>query len=177
MSVGISRLACAMVLALPMTAFALDDSTKALMMEALTRGTAEMPLEADGAYARAVAAVRAHTGDSGPVVLYAQRVRMFKDQPRCGRVRFVVGQPTAHQAWPEMGGQLNLCENGDPPQRECRNAPGKLVLASARCADGSAPVDTREVKQAIDDAVAAGSLRPQDAAKLMPPPKRRPEQR
>jgi hypothetical protein len=177
MHIRLPLLVSSLLLALPTASYALDDSARDLMSEALVHGSAQMPLDADGMFGRAVTAIRASTNDAGPVVLYTQRLQMFKDQPRCGRVLFVVGQPSAHQVWPELGGQLNICENGDPPQRVCRNAPGKLVLANARCSDGTTPIDTPEVKQAIDAAVAAGSMKPEDAAKLMQQPSNRPARR
>ena len=79
----------------------------------------------------------------------------FKQQPRCGRVQFALGQPTAKIVFAAFAGQMNVCEDGQPPLRTCPDRPGVLVPATGSCKDGRPPVDTEEVAVAIR---AAGGL-------------------
>lgn len=153
--------------AIPGISYADDASPKSVLTDAVTSGSASAPLDDNGQYAAVIAAVKKKTGSDGPLMIYASRILTFKQQPRCGRVAYVIGQPSANLAWPDMGGQLNICDNGDPPLRMCKGEPDTLVLSNSQCADRSAPVDTPEVAAAIQAALAAGSMSPEQAAKMV----------
>ncbi len=159
-------LALALSLALAQSsANAAPDGPQSVLTLALTNGSASAKLDDNGQYAAAIAAIHKRTGDTGPVVVLARRVQSFKDQPRCGRVAFVVAQPSSKILWTDMGGELNICEDGNPPLRACKANPRKLVLPDSACSDGSTPVDTAEVAAAIRRATAAGGLDPREAAR------------
>nr|AJL34949.1 hypothetical protein pBPS066 [Burkholderia pseudomallei] len=142
-----------------------NDGPQSVLTLALANGTASAPLDEHGQYAQAISAIQARTGDHGPVVVLARRVATFKEQPRCGRVAYIVAQPTSHIAWTDMGGELNICDDGNPPLRMCKAQSGKLVLPDSNCSDGSTPVDTPEVAAAISSAISAGGLDPRAAAR------------
>lgn len=129
--------------------------------DALKSGTAQTRLPYKAPLDQLTLKLQQMTHDAGPILVKAERVRYFQQQSHCGRVRFILFQPSSNTAWPELGGQLNICEDGSPPWRICKSNPMRLVLHTERCSDGSAPVDTPEVEQAIKEAVASGSvLRP-----------------
>lgn len=132
--------------------------------QAAMDGEASATIPDDGEFSAAVKIVKSRTGDNGPVVLVARRLVKFEQQPQCARVGFVIGQPSARVLYTDMGGQLNICANGEPPQRMCKSHPSKLVAPDTPCPDGSMPVDTPEVAAAIAAALATGSLSPQKAA-------------
>lgn len=168
MRLTISALAVsAIALVLPAVGHAADDSPKSVLTQAVVDGKANAPLDDNGQFAAAIASIKQRTGNDGPVMLYAARILTFKEQPRCGRVAYVIAQPSAHLAWPDMGGQLNICEDGQPPLRMCAGHPDKLVLANSLCPDRSTPADTSEVTAAIQAAVAGGSMTPEDASKMV----------
>jgi hypothetical protein len=144
---------------------AANDGTENVFVRAVIDGSASSPLPDIPQFQNAIKIVRQRTGSEAPLTMYAMRVARFRQQPQCGRVLFLIGQPATHTAWKDMGGQLNICENGDPPQRMCNGSPGKLVPAEAACSDGSRPVDTPEVAAAIQTAVAQGSITPDEFAK------------
>ncbi|HDR9757823.1 TPA: hypothetical protein QDC44_001946 [Burkholderia cepacia ATCC 25416] len=159
-------LALALSLALAQsTANAVTDGPQSVLTLALVNGSASAQLDDNGQYATVISAIHQRTGDRGPVVVLARRVVSFKEQPRCGRVAFIVAQPSSSIAWSDMGGELNICDDGDPPLRICKANPGKLVLGESACADGSPPVDTPEVAAAIKNALAAGGMDPREAAR------------
>ncbi|WP_175816904.1 hypothetical protein [Burkholderia diffusa] len=141
------------------------DGPQSVLTLALANGSASAPLDAHGQYAQAISAIQTRTGDHGPVVILARRVAAFKEQSRCGRVAYIVAQPTSHIAWTDMGGELNICDDGNPPLRMCKAQAGKLVLPDSVCPDGAAPVDTPEVSAAISSAISAGGLDPRAAAR------------
>ncbi|MDF0506650.1 hypothetical protein POK33_38515 [Burkholderia cenocepacia] len=144
---------------------AATDGPQSVLTLALANGSATAKLDDNGQYAEAIAAIHKRTGDNGPVVVLARRVVEYKEQPRCGRVAFIVSQPSSNIAWSDMGGELNICDDGNPPLRTCKGNPGKLVLPDSACADGSSPVDTPEVAAAIENAATAGGLDPREAAR------------
>jgi len=88
----------------------------------------------------------------------AQRVVRFTQQSRCGRVRFALAQPASKKVWPAFGGQMNVCEDGQPPLRTCPEHQSVLVPATSVCATGKPPVDTEEVAAAIRAATNAGAI-------------------
>lgn len=144
-----------------------DDAPSSVFTEAIVDGAASAPLANDGKFASALAAIRKRTGDNGPVVLFARRVSKFVQQPQCGRVAYIVGQPSAHVLYTDMAGQFNICADGDPPLRMCKGQPDKLVPPTAICPDLSRPVDTPEVAAATQAAIAAGGMTPQQAAQAV----------
>lgn len=123
---------------------------------ALATGEASSPLPELGPAARAIQALKTMARDDGPIYIEAKRVVRFIQQPKCGRVAFQITQPSSGKAWADLGGQMNICEDGTPPLRVCKADPAKLVMADSRCPDLSMPQDTPEIEQAIRQAVAAG---------------------
>jgi len=118
-------------------------------VEALITGRGQALFPESPAFASVREALNRQTGDAGPIVVKTERVARFASQPHCGRVAYVVAQPSSHTVWPNLGGQLNLCEDGLPPLRQCHGRPGTLVPPTRPCADGSTPEDTPEVAAAI----------------------------
>lgn len=129
-----------------------------VFVRAVVKGAASAPLSNGPETQSARQAVERRTGSNAPLYIEAKRIVRFAQQPSCGRVVFIIAQPATHTAWQDMGGQLNICSDGEPPMRACRGAPDKLVPAEAACADGTRPVDTAEVNAAIQDAIRGGSL-------------------
>lgn len=159
--------ACAIAFVAPGIVHAADGLPESVLTQAVVEGKASAPLDDNGQFSTAIAAIRKKTGNDGAVMIYAARVLTFSQQPRCARVAYVIAQPDAHLAWPDMGGQLNICEDGQPPLRMCDGHPGRLVLANSLCPDRSTPVDTPEVAAAIQAAVAAGGMTPEDASRMV----------
>ena len=129
-----------------------------VIVRALVDGRASEPLPDLPMLRQAVVAMQQQAGDSGPIVVQAMRMQRFVQQARCGRVVFGMSQPSSHKAWPALGGELNICEDGLPPLRMCKDRPNILVPASSNCRDGSAPQDTTEVASAISAALNRGGL-------------------
>lgn len=144
-----------------------DAAPSSVFTQAIMDGEATAPLSNDGQFAKAIAAIKHRTGDSGTVVIYATRVAKFQQQPHCGRVSYVIGQPSSHTAYRDMAGQFNMCDDGSPPLRMCAGHPEKLVPYDSICADMTRPVDTPEVAAAIAAALAAGGMTPEQAAKMI----------
>jgi hypothetical protein len=127
------------------------------MVQALREGRATAPLpESEGAQLVAQK-IKEKTASSGEVTVEFMRVARFQTQPRCGRVGYGLYQRSSNTFWGQFGGQMNICDDGMPPQRQCKGQPD-LVPVGTLCKDGSQPVDTPEVKTAIEKAVAGGSL-------------------
>jgi hypothetical protein len=152
-------------LAVPGIGHAEGETPKSVLTTAVVKGSASAPLLDIPQYAKMIQAVQQRTGSSGPLMIYAQRMTSFKDQPRCGRVAYIIAQPSSNMAWSQMGGQLNICDNGDPPWRMCNGDPRKLVPANADCPDHSATADAPEVAAAIQAALDHGGLTPEQALK------------
>lgn len=127
---------------------------------ALKDGAGDGPVPPMPMLERATQLIQQKTGSSGDVSLKVYRVTRFKSQPACGRVSFGLYQASTRTFWGQFGGQLNVCDDGTPPLKVCAGSP-ELVLADRLCRDGSHPVDTAEVKQAIEDAKKAGGLSPE----------------
>lgn len=134
-----------------------------LFVEALQSGRASSPLPVDRPFKSGVAAIEARTGRHGQVEILAWRIERFTQQSKCGRIGFIPYQATSNSAFPEMGGELNICEDGMPPLRVCANV--GLVPYTAKCPDGTAPQDTDEVKAAIAAALSRGGLTQQQVAR------------
>jgi hypothetical protein len=135
-----------------------------IFVDALQHGEASAPIPTVGRMGEAVHMLQKQARDPGPVYMRAKRVARFVDQSRCGRVTFMVEQPSSHKAWGNLGGALNLCEDGQPPLRVCKDRPLVLVPHTAHCADGSAPMDTAEVADAIRVSLTAGFITPKEAS-------------
>lgn len=126
--------------------------------EALTKGQASVELPNDQQFAPLVQAIRGRTGSNGQIMVFAKLITRFKEQPTCGRVAFLVSQPSAHIAWDDLGGQLNICQDGLPPKKMCKSHPGHFYSVGASCPDGTPAQDTAEVEAAIKQALATGGL-------------------
>jgi len=125
--------------------------------QALIEGSATSPLPS---YKQLDAVVQTHqkkTHDTGPVLIQAKRLFRFQQQSRCGRIIFSIVQPS-NGAVLTNGGQLNVCEDGLPPWRICKNNPKILISPQDHCSDNSELQDTPEVEQAIKTALANGDL-------------------
>jgi len=127
-------------------------------VEALITGHGQSPFPESPAFASVLQALHRQTGDAGPIVVEATRVVRFASQPNCGRVAYVVAQPSSHKVWSGLGGQLNLCQDGLPPLRQCPGRPATLVPPMRRCSDGTAPEDTPEVAAAIRASIEHGQV-------------------
>lgn len=140
-----------------------ETSAPNVFAQALVVGEASAPAPSEPLFQKAFAAVRARTGDPGPLVLIAKRVTRFAGQSRCGRVAFALAQPSSHKVFPQLGGEINVCEDGLPPLQVCADQPSILVPPSAHCANGTRPHNTAEVDAAIQSSIARGSLSPEQA--------------
>lgn len=149
-------LTCMLALLLPAVAHA-QMPPESPMVQALREGRATAPLpESQGAQLVAQK-IKEKTGSPGEVTIEFVRMVRFQTQPRCGRVGYGLYQKSSNTFWGQFGGQMNICEDGTPPQRQCKGQSG-LVAPDTPCQDGSQPFDTAEIKTAIARAVAGGSL-------------------
>lgn len=137
---------------------AMNTESLNLFVRALKSGSASAPLPHDGQFGPAIKTIQKLAGDQGPIMIEAWRISRFKQQALCGRVGFTIVQPSSKRSWPELGGQLNICESGTPPWRMCKDKPNVLVPPDQRCPDKSNSVDTPEIAKAIETALASGSL-------------------
>lgn len=96
--------------------------------------------------------LKRRSGNPGEIKLSVRSLFRFKQQPKCGRVIFFLSQPATSTAWIDTGGQINVCEDGNPPLRTCRATPSLLTPPNSTCPDGSRPIDTAEIAQAISQA-------------------------
>jgi hypothetical protein len=140
-----------------------------VFIEALKEGDATTPLPNDDKYTPLKKALQNRTGDSGEIYIKAHRVLRFKQQARCGRVVFAITQPSKNPAWADLGGQLNICDDGAPPWRVCKDAPNILVPPNGRCDDKSEPQETAEVRDAIASALKNGGISIDQARKASKP--------
>jgi hypothetical protein len=131
--------------------------------EALIKGEAQAPLPNDRIFAGLKELIQKKTGDSGDIIIKAFRIQQFKTQANCGRVGFIIMQPSSNIALPELGGQLNICNDGQPPLRECKETPGQLYQPDHKCPNGKPAVDTHEAAEAINQALKSGGLSHQQA--------------
>lgn len=125
-------------------------------VQALVNGRAESAMPNSKAISPQIIALQKITNNKGPITLLGQRVKRFSQQQRCGRVLFIPYQAASNTAWPQLGGQLNVCEDGLPPWQMCGNDP-HLVPPGHKCKDGTLAHNTQEVEAAIQEAIAAGS--------------------
>lgn len=130
--------------------FGSDKGAPNVFAAALIHGRAAAPIPLrPGQFTKIVQNLQAHSGSMEPVSILAARVLSFKQQPRCGRVQFALGQPASKIVFAAFGGQMNVCEDGQPPLRTCEDRPNVLVPATGVCPNGKSPVDTEEVAAAI----------------------------
>jgi hypothetical protein len=125
--------------------------------QALIEGEASAPVPQNQQLASMIQVLQAQTHDTGPVIIQAKRLFWFKQQARCGRVIFSITQPSSGTVLP-IGGQLNVCEDGLPPWRVCKDNPSVLIAPQDHCQDNSDPQDTPEISKAIKDALAKGDI-------------------
>lgn len=126
--------------------------------EALINGEARSPLQDQAELQAAVKHLQEQAQNSSPLIIQVRRVKRFQQQPKCGRIAFFITQPDSGSLWPDIGGQLNICEDGTPPQRVCANKPDVLISSSEKCSDNTEPQDTLEIKEAIRVALDEGGL-------------------
>jgi hypothetical protein len=127
-----------------------------VVVRALLSGSSLEPLPLSPEATKVIQVLQQQSGNPGPIAIAAWRLARFTQQEHCGRVAYALSQPSTKRVFTAFGGELNICEDGQPPLRECAAHPGVLVPATSRCTDGSAPQDTSEVAQAIRDAIARG---------------------
>lgn len=149
--------------------FALGQPINGVFAQALMDGEATAPIPSNSQIEVMIQQVKEATRDNSPLMIKATRLYKFKQQSRCGRIKFIIIQPTSGFILP--GGQLNVCDDGAPPWRVCKNNPGELIPAHEYCADGSIPQDTQEVADAIKDALAHGELSQEQVAQKLKSPK------
>jgi len=153
----------AIVLLLTSAHLRAGDELSNVFIQALKNGEASTPLANEERFLPIKKELQARTGDDGEIYIKAQRVLRFTQQARCGRIVFAITQPSKNIAWIDLGGQLNICEDGTPPWRLCKDKPNVLVPPNGTCADKSEPQDTPEVKAAIEKALANGGLTKEQA--------------
>ena len=127
------------------------------MVRALRDGHASAPLPESKGAQLVAQKIREQTGSAGDVTVEFVRIVHFETQPRCGRVGYGLYQHSSRTFWGQFGGQMNICEDGAPPQRLCKGQPA-LVAPDTLCQDGSRPIVVPEVQAAIARAVASGSM-------------------
>ena len=98
--------------------------------------------------------LKAQTKSDESLYLIVERLLTFKSQTQCGRIKFWLEQPATKTKWEQLGGELNICEDGLPPWGICPNT--QMAPITSKCADGSPPQQTAEVKEAIQSAVDRG---------------------
>jgi hypothetical protein len=152
------KLIAASIMLCALFSAAAQDVPISIFTEALEKGSATTDLPLDDKFASLAKAIKDRTGDDGPIVIYAKLIKRFSIQKNCGRIAFVVAQPSAHIAWDDLGGQLNICEDGQPPKKECKSDPAQLYPAGAICPDGTHSQNTTEVEEAIKQALSTGGL-------------------
>ncbi len=137
--------------------YAMDPSIS-VFTAALIDGEASAPLPPNQEIEHMAQAMQAQTKNTGSLVIQARRVLRFKQQPQCGRIVFFIAQPASGTEWKNLGGQLNICEDGTPPWRICKNDPNRLIPPDGACPDHAPLQDTAEVAAAIQAALDSGNL-------------------
>lgn len=122
-------------------------------VEGLTNGKFKSEFN-DPRFLRAAKELKEQTKSDAPLYLVVERLLTFKTQARCGRIKYWIEQPSTQTKWEQLGGELNICEDGLPPWGNCPN--NQIAPINSKCADGSSPQQTAEVKEAIQAAVNRG---------------------
>lgn len=159
------RGSCLYVLLLALAMFCFSAQAQSTLADtpfvaALKDGVAEGPPPPMEMLPLAIKAIQDKTGNKGDITVKAFRIVRFKSQPACGRVSFGLFQASTHTFWGQFGGQLNVCDDGTPPMKMCAGSPA-LVLPNRFCKDGSHPIDSPEILQAIATAVKQGGVTPE----------------
>ena len=144
------------------------ETGKGVFVDALVNKTASGPIASFPAIQATVKELQASTRDSSPLEIRAQLLQRFTQQPKCGRIVFAVAQATTQTVWPQMGGQLNICEDGLPPLRVCADRPAVLVPPNSKCDSGKIAQDTPEVAKAIAAALKSGNITSEQAGGYNP---------
>ena len=127
------------------------------MVRALREGRATAPLPGSRGARLVAQKIMEQTGSTDEVTVEFLRIVRFEAQSSCGRVAFGLYQKSSNTFWGQFSGQMNICEDGMPPRRQCNGQAG-LVPADTLCRDGSYPTQTAEIKAAIAKSIADGSL-------------------
>ncbi|MCC7005857.1 MAG: hypothetical protein IT497_04335 [Ottowia sp.] len=143
------------------------DPSISVFTAALIDGEASAPLPLTPEIERMGQAMQERTLNTGPIIVKAKRVLRFQQQPQCGRIVFFIAQPDSGTEWKDLGGQLNICEDGTPPWRVCKNDPHRLIPPDGTCSDHSPLQDTAEVTAAIKAALASGNLSPEQVKETL----------
>lgn len=142
-----------------------------LFVKALKEGKSSSPVPNDPKVAYMIQSIQAKTHDNGPLNIEVFRVARFTQQPSCGRVSFVISQPSSKATFPQLGGDLNICESGMPPWRICKGTQEPLIPPGGTCPDKSTPQDTPEVIAAIQSSLTNGSRTHEEVRKTLQPTK------
>ena len=129
--------------------------------ETLSEGRGNMPAPINAHTKQGIKAMQDKTKSDGEITIRLTRIIRFKSQPRCGRITMAFYQESTNTVFNGVGVDMNICVDGQPPLRECRDKPLVLVNSMAACKDGSTPIDTPEIAKAIADSVAKGELTPE----------------
>jgi len=140
-------------------AFAADYSN--VFDETLSEGQGSIPAPVNAQTKQGIKAMQDKTKSDGEITIRFTRITRFKSQPRCGRINMAFYQESTNTVFKGVGVDMNICVDGQPPLRECRDKPLVLVNSMAACKDGSTPIDTPEVAKAIADSVSKGELTPE----------------
>ena len=149
------KLLLSMLLVLIYT-FAIADEIPgaSIFVEALVNGSATMPLEDQPELKNLTSQLMRATKSDSPVQINAFLKKRFTQQKHCGRIVFFISQNG--KWWRQLGGQLNICEDGLPPWKTCDDK--KLVPFGEMCPNGAPPHNTAEIQAAISEALDQGGL-------------------
>lgn len=139
-----------------------------VFLSALKDGHAQEPVPNISIFQPAVDELKRKTGNSGPILISASLLKRFTQQSSCGRIEFHLVQPDSGRSWPNIGGQFNICEAGTPPLMVCPPNLDRLVEPNTICSTGKRPVPTKEVAEAIKEAIVHGGVSPDMLAKGRP---------
>ena len=142
-----------------------DTTGKGVFVDALVFGHASTSIDKVLAFAPVLATLKSSTGSTGEITVSVNRVVKFSQQPHCGRVAFSVVQESSKTTWANMGGQMNICEDGAPPWQACSGMFETLVRPGSTCPDGTKAHPTEEVENAVRAAIAAGGKTPEEVSK------------
>ncbi len=137
------------------------------MVTALIEGQATSSLPNNPQNLQVIQALQKSTKNDGDILVVFKRITRFKEQNTCGRITMYVAQPASKTTWAQMGGDLNICEDGLPPLKVCAESPKKLVAPDANCKGGRSPIDTPEIKAAIANSLKHGSMTAEQAQAKM----------
>jgi hypothetical protein len=80
------------------------------------------------------------------LVVQAALVARMKSQPHCGRIAFWLSHLPTNQVFPDLGAEVNICLDSQPPKRQCE-ADARLIEAHALCANGALPKHTQDERE------------------------------